>query len=225
MKKSRYTEEQIIGSVREADARMPIRSLYRKDSFSDVTFHNWRAKCSRIQISEPKRLRNIEGREHPSQTATGRRSPEDGRTQKRIRHKTLTPQAKHQAIRQMIAEFDLSERWACPLVGLFRVSCRNPAVMKQATKVLSPTIMPIAKVHCGFGYGHIHDLLRPAFPGIDHKQLYRLYSETNLAVRKCKKAKRRINERVALQLVQRVNEVWSMILWATVLAMGSTSSV
>ncbi len=66
----------------------------------------------------------------------------------------------------------------------------------------------------------IHDLLRPTFPGINHKRIYRLYSDANLAVRKRKKAKRPVSERVPLQTAQRVNEVWSMDFVSDSLANG-----
>jgi len=52
-------------------------------------------------------------------------------------------------------------------------------------------------------------MLRPHFPGVNHKKVYRLDSAANLAVRKRKKAKRPISERVPLQLASTVNEVWS----------------
>jgi len=45
---------------------------------------------------------------------------------------------------------------------------------------------------------------------VNHKRVYRLYREANLAVRKRKKSKRPLNERVPLQLAKAVNEVWSM---------------
>jgi len=56
----------------------------------------------------------------------------------------------------------------------------------------------------------VHDLLRRDFPGVNHKRVYRLYREADLAVRKRKKAKRPVNERVPLQLAKTINEVWSM---------------
>lgn len=52
-----------------------------------------------------------------------------------------------------------------------------------------------------FGYRRIHDLLRPQFPGVNHKRVYRLYTQANLTVRKRRKAKRPLSERVGLQTV------------------------
>lgn len=61
-----------------------------------------------------------------------------------------------------------------------------------------------------FGYLLVHDLLRGDFPGVNHKRVYRLYCEADLAVRKCKKNKRPFNKRIPLQLVKTINEVWIM---------------
>ena len=92
--------------------------------------------------------------------------------------------------------------------------------MNQATQKLSAAIIQIDQARRRFGYRRIHDLLRPAFPGVNHKRVCRLYSEANLAVRKRKKAKRPVNERVPLQIAQRVNEVWSMDFVSDSLANG-----
>ncbi len=70
--------------------------------------------------------------------------------------------------------------------------------------------MEIAHARRRFGYRRIHDLLRPQYPGVNHKKVYRLYSAANLAVRKRKKVKRPASERVPLQLARCPNEVWSM---------------
>ena len=88
------------------------------------------------------------------------------------------------------------------------------------TEQLSSKIVEIAHVRRRFGYRRIHDLLRPEFPGVNHKRVYRLYSAANLAVRKRKKAKRPACERVPLQLATTVNEVWSMDFVSDSLANG-----
>jgi len=110
----------------------------------------------------------------------------------------------------MIEQFELSERRACRLVGLSRDSLRNPPKASEQTQALRCRIVDIAHQRRRFGYRRVHDLLRRDFPGVNHKRVYRLYREADLAVRKRKKAKRPVNERVPLQLAKTINEVWSM---------------
>jgi len=110
----------------------------------------------------------------------------------------------------MIEQFQLSERRACRLVGLSRDSFRNPPMASEQTQTLRCRIVDIAHQRRRFGYRRVHDLLRRDFPGVNHKRVYRLYREANLAVRKRKKSKRPLHERVPLQLAKAVNEVWSM---------------
>ena len=85
---------------------------------------------------------------------------------------------------------------------------------------LSGKIIEIAQVRRRFGYRRIHDMLRPEFPGVNHKRVYRLYSEADLTVRKRKKAKRPISERVPLQIARSINEVWSVDFVSDSLASG-----
>lgn len=110
----------------------------------------------------------------------------------------------------MVHEHHLSERRACRLVGLSRDSYRHPPQADAATRELAGRIVEIAHVRRRFGYRRIHDLLRPEFPGVNHKRVYRLYSAAGLTVRKRKKAKRPAQERVPLSLATTVNAVWSM---------------
>jgi putative transposase len=110
----------------------------------------------------------------------------------------------------MVGEHHLSERRACRLVGLSRDAYRHPPVASPLNAELSGKIIELAHVRRRFGYRRIHDLLRPAYPTINHKRVYRLYAGASLAVRKRRKAKRPIAERQPLVAAQAINEVWSM---------------
>ncbi len=45
MKKSKYTDEQIIGFLKQAEAGVPVKDLCCRDGFSDATFCEWQARC------------------------------------------------------------------------------------------------------------------------------------------------------------------------------------
>jgi putative transposase len=58
--KKRFTEEQIIGFLKQAEAGVPVKELCRKHGFSDASFYTWRAKFGGMSVSEAKRLRELE---------------------------------------------------------------------------------------------------------------------------------------------------------------------
>ncbi|CAG0905976.1 unnamed protein product [Darwinula stevensoni] len=60
MRKSRYTEEQIIGFLKQAEGGMPIAELGRRHGFSDASFYKWRAKFGGMDADEARRLRELE---------------------------------------------------------------------------------------------------------------------------------------------------------------------
>jgi len=66
MKRSRYTEEQIIGILKEQEAGTPVAELCRKDGMSDATFYAWKSKYGGLEVSEAKGLRALEHRSRAS---------------------------------------------------------------------------------------------------------------------------------------------------------------
>lgn len=60
MRKSKYSEEQIIGFLKQAETGISVAEICRKGGFSDATFYKWRSKFGGMEVPDAKRLRELE---------------------------------------------------------------------------------------------------------------------------------------------------------------------
>ena len=58
--KKRFSEEQIIGFLKQAEAGVPVKELCRQHGFSDASFYTWRAKFGGMTVPDAKRLKELE---------------------------------------------------------------------------------------------------------------------------------------------------------------------
>lgn len=61
MKKTRFTETQIISILKEADAGVPVKDICRQNGISDATYYNWKSKYGGMEASDLKRMKEVEG--------------------------------------------------------------------------------------------------------------------------------------------------------------------
>jgi putative transposase len=60
MKKSRFSETQIVAILKETDAGLPVQEVCRKHGISSATYYNWKSKYGGLEASELKRIKELE---------------------------------------------------------------------------------------------------------------------------------------------------------------------
>lgn len=103
----------------------------------------------------------------------------------------------------------LSERWACRIVGMSRGSCRYEAKSKDDADIRS-RLRELAQQRRKFGAPRLHTMLRREGYLINHKRTERIYREEGLSLRLKKRKKRVSHLRVVMDRPERVNQHWSM---------------
>ncbi len=128
MKKSRFTEEQIIGIVKQHEAGMKTADLCREHGISAATFYGWKSKYGGMDVSEAQRLRQMEDENRRLKQLVADLSLDREVLKGAIRKKRLELAGLREDVAYAQAEYAVSERRACKLLGVDRASYRYEPV-------------------------------------------------------------------------------------------------
>ncbi len=121
--KKRFSEEQIIGFLREADAGMPVKDVCRRHGFSEASYYLWRGKYGGLSVSEAKRLKALEAENAKLKKLLAEAMLEQEVTREVLLKKVVTAPARREAVRGMTVQ-GLTERQALRMVGMSASSLR-----------------------------------------------------------------------------------------------------
>ena len=206
--KKRFTEEQIIGFLREADAGIPVKDLCRRHGFSEASYYLWRAKFGGLSVSDAKRLKALEAENAKLKKLARRGHARAGGDPRGAAKKVVTAPSRREMVRTLTTQ-GLTERHALRVVGMSASSLRyRPAPDRNGA--LRGKILAVAHRHRRYGAGMIYLKLRQEGAIVNHKRIERLYAEAKLQVRRRKRKKVPVSDRQPLVRPDAANEVWSM---------------
>ena len=89
--KKRFSEEQIIGFLREAEEGMPVKDLCRRHGFSEASYYLWRSKFGGMSVPDKQGSESTVRALIPAAAASGRNREQSGLSRRTLRRSTLSP--------------------------------------------------------------------------------------------------------------------------------------
>ena len=161
MKKTRFSDNQIVNILKQAEQGVPITELCREHNISQSTFYNWRSKYGGMDASLIARLKELE--------------VENARLKKmyadecQIRHtpgchdkKVVAPQRRRQLVCHYIEERSISIRRACRIFNISVTCYYHKSVATDENKQIADLLIKLTNDNKNWGFGLWAVLLNPA---------------------------------------------------------------
>ncbi|MEM8575865.1 MAG: IS3 family transposase [Pseudomonadota bacterium] len=209
MKRSRFSEEQIIAILKEQESGVSTADVCRKHGISSATFYKWKAKFGGLEVSDARKLKALEDENARLKRLLADAMLDNAMLKDVAGKKLVTPGARRAAVAHLCETHEVSQRRACALLDVDRSSVRYESRRGDDAE-LRTRIREIAAERRRFGYRRVHVLLKRQGVEVNHKKLRRLYAEEKLQVRRRGGRKRALGTRRPMVLPDGPNQRWSL---------------
>ncbi|MDQ4121286.1 MAG: IS3 family transposase [Acidobacteriota bacterium] len=210
MKKSKFTESQIVFALKQAETGVPVQEVCRKMGISEPTFYNWKKKFSGLGTAELRRLRQLEEENARLKQVVADLTLDKQMLQDVLKKKALRARERRQLVKKLIDEYRISIKRASALCLLARSLVYYQAHGSD-DRAVRQRIKEIAATRVRYGVARIHVLLRREGWRDNHKRVRRIYREEglNLRAKRPRRNKAAAHRMEAAQMTA-PNQCWSM---------------
>nr|WP_116544951.1 IS3 family transposase [Pontibacter virosus] len=210
MKKSKFTEAQIIFALKQSETGVKVEEVCRKMGISEATFYNWKKKYGGLGVSELRKLRQLEEENRQLKQLVADLSLDKQMLQDGAAKKALKPAQLKGLASGLTDDYRVSITRACKVVRFHRSGWYYRSKARDSS-VIRKRMQEIAQVRIRYGFWRIFILLRREGWKDNHMRVHRLYKEEGLNLR----SKRPRRNKAAAHRLERPelstsHECWSM---------------
>ncbi|WP_342071499.1 IS3 family transposase [Yoonia algicola] len=204
MKKSRFSEEKIIGMIKEQEGGVPTAEVCRKQGISTASFYKYKSKFGGMDVSDARKLKALEHENAKFKTFLAEQMLDNAMLKDVNFKKMVTPAAKRKAVDHLCDQHGVSQRRACDVRQVDRSSVRYRSTRPDDAE-LRKAMKEAAAERRRFRYRRIHIMLELLGIYMNQKKLRRLYREERLQVRKRSGRKRALGTRPPMIVPETIN--------------------
>ncbi len=186
MARRRFTVEQIIGKLREAEVAigkgLTVPQASRQIGVTEQTYYRWRKEYGGLRLDQAARLRTLEKENQRLKRIVADQAVDIAIFERGVGGKLLSPQRRRKAVDYVRARLSVSERRACRVLRQPRSTQRYCFKAADEEEPLTIRIVELAAKYGRYGYRRITALLRDEGWRVNHKRVERIWRREGLKV-------------------------------------------
>ncbi|MFQ0833600.1 IS3 family transposase [Citrobacter gillenii] len=211
MKKSRFTDSQIMSILKQAEAGTPVAELCREHGMSNASFYKWRSRFGGMDASMMTRLKELEDENRRLKKMYAEERLKAEIIQEAMGKKVVKPSRRKLMAQDAVRSRNVSIRFACHLFVVSESCYRYQPQLNEENEVIADWLLRITGSQRNWRFGLCFLYLRNVKGfRFNHKRVYRIYCELSLNMRIKPKKRLKRDKPEPLAVPESSNECWSM---------------